>query len=150
MESTGEKGKIQISDATAKELDRLDKSNWYKERIGGVEAKGKGIMKTYWLIPSQTKLASVTTASRTSGGSQPDPEQYMLDDVSMSQRNPTALSTSTKSASTRFMFPSTKKNDTTTTNNNSHNLAVSSNHQSYVKDTTIIEQDSFSSANYEV
>lgn len=74
MESTGEKGKIQISDATAKELDRFDKSNWQKERIGGVEAKGKGTMKTHWLIPSQTKLNSVTTASRTSGGSQPDLE----------------------------------------------------------------------------
>lgn len=49
MESTGAKDKIHISQATADLLIQSGKSNWIKPREDIVEAKGKGVLKTYWL-----------------------------------------------------------------------------------------------------
>lgn len=42
MESTGVSGKIQISEATAYELESLNCSHWYSLREDKVFAKGKG------------------------------------------------------------------------------------------------------------
>ena len=49
MESTGEKGRIQISQETADLLAAADKSQWLSPRETRVDAKGKGLMQTYWL-----------------------------------------------------------------------------------------------------
>ena len=49
MESTGTKGRIQVSSATAEALKKDDKGSWLTPRGDNVVAKGKGVMSTYWL-----------------------------------------------------------------------------------------------------
>ena len=51
MESTGVKGKIQVSESTAALLRRANKSHWLKARKDLVEVKGKGTMQTFFLAP---------------------------------------------------------------------------------------------------
>ena len=50
MESTGAKNKIQISESTAKLLVEAGKEHWILPREDLVEAKGKGSIKTYWVL----------------------------------------------------------------------------------------------------
>jgi len=61
MESTGEKGWIQISEATAELLRSAGKTSWVAARDGTVNAKGKGLMSTYWLSLDRTVLRSKST-----------------------------------------------------------------------------------------
>ena len=49
MESTGERGRIQISGETAELLRAADKGDWFEPRAGKVTVKGKGELQTYWL-----------------------------------------------------------------------------------------------------
>ena len=49
MESTGTPGRIQLSSDTAELLKHTDIYPKLSMRYGGVEAKGKGILQTYWL-----------------------------------------------------------------------------------------------------
>jgi class 3 adenylate cyclase len=49
MESTGVRGRIQLSQSTADALLVAGKERWIKPREETVTAKGKGIMQTYWL-----------------------------------------------------------------------------------------------------
>jgi hypothetical protein len=51
MESHGIVGKIQISQATADLLIEARKDHWLVAREEQVEAKGKGLMQTYWAEP---------------------------------------------------------------------------------------------------
>ena len=51
MESTGNRNKIQVSQATADLIVRAGKQHWLTPREGQVMAKGKGHMQTYWLQP---------------------------------------------------------------------------------------------------
>eukprot|EP00339_Tiarina_fusa_P025544 CAMPEP_0117020940 /NCGR_PEP_ID=MMETSP0472-20121206/15856_1 /TAXON_ID=693140 ORGANISM="Tiarina fusus, Strain LIS" /NCGR_SAMPLE_ID=MMETSP0472 /ASSEMBLY_ACC=CAM_ASM_000603 /LENGTH=1185 /DNA_ID=CAMNT_0004726283 /DNA_START=326 /DNA_END=3883 /DNA_ORIENTATION=- len=55
MESTGERGRIQVSQETADLLIAAGKSHWLKAREDMVVAKGKGEMKTYWLDPTKKR-----------------------------------------------------------------------------------------------
>jgi Adenylate and Guanylate cyclase catalytic domain len=48
MEQTGSMNMIQISQATATILEAAGKSHWFKPRDRLIEAKGKGLMQTYW------------------------------------------------------------------------------------------------------
>jgi Adenylate and Guanylate cyclase catalytic domain len=48
MESTGKKGAIHISHDVAEHLKAAGKSAWLTARTDTVDAKGKGIMQTYW------------------------------------------------------------------------------------------------------
>jgi class 3 adenylate cyclase len=57
MESTGEKGQIQLSQTTAEELMARGKGHWLVPRQNKVVAKGKGEMQTYWLRLKSTKLS---------------------------------------------------------------------------------------------
>ena len=50
MESTGVKGKIQISQTTKDLLFKSGLTAWIQERESTVTAKGKGEMQTYWLL----------------------------------------------------------------------------------------------------
>ena len=50
MESTGEAGKIQVSETTASLLEASGKRHWLCSREDPVPVKGKGEMKTYWLL----------------------------------------------------------------------------------------------------
>ena len=46
--STGMREKIQLSQETADLLSKSGRSHWIKPRDNGVEAKGKGILPTFW------------------------------------------------------------------------------------------------------
>ena len=50
MESTGERGRIQVSEETADLLVQSGKGHWLLQRADIVYAKGKGALKTYWLV----------------------------------------------------------------------------------------------------
>jgi len=66
MESTGLRGKIQISQDTADRLINAGKTNWITPRQDKVVAKGKGEMQTFWVaIGSKPNTATdMTEASR--------------------------------------------------------------------------------------
>ena len=49
MESTSHPHKIQISQETADLLNEANKGHWCHKRMDLVEAKGKGVLQTYWL-----------------------------------------------------------------------------------------------------
>ena len=74
MESTGMPRKIQVSEATATELEESGHGDWIRPRAETVQAKGKGTLQTYWL-----ELRAVLDRSTTSGGS-----QYTTDDSALS------------------------------------------------------------------
>jgi len=73
MESTGTRGKIQISQETADLLMAAGKSHWLRARDEAVVAKGKGELKTYWLDPTKrrrnTKVIRVQPDVSVSGSS---------------------------------------------------------------------------------
>lgn len=62
IESTGMKNKIHMSKETANLLIEADKADWVREREDVVVAKGKGEIRTYWLVVE-------TVASNGDGGS---------------------------------------------------------------------------------
>lgn len=69
MESTGLRGKIQISKETAALLTEAGKHYWLIPRKEGVEAKGKGSLQTYWVDPTLKKgsnAPSVNSGSESS------------------------------------------------------------------------------------
>ena len=75
MESTGEKGRIQVSETTANLLrSRHGKGHWLMARDTLVEAKGKGQLQTYWLVPQRagSVMSSMSSAVASS--------QFTLDD----------------------------------------------------------------------
>lgn len=51
MESTGQVGRIQASAETAELLIASGKQSWVRPREEKVEAKGKGLLSTYWVEP---------------------------------------------------------------------------------------------------
>lgn len=59
IESTGQPNRIHISSDTADLLRKAGKEYWIKAREKTVEAKGKGIMSTYWLESSPRTGTSV-------------------------------------------------------------------------------------------
>jgi 3'5'-cyclic nucleotide phosphodiesterase/Adenylate and Guanylate cyclase catalytic domain len=60
MESTSDRGKIQVSQETADLLMAAGKSHWLKPREELVVAKGKGELKTYWLDPTKKRRHTKT------------------------------------------------------------------------------------------
>lgn len=59
METTGVKGKIHLSEATAEELIKAGKGHWISPREELVQAKGKGTIQTYFV--TYTSASSVGT-----------------------------------------------------------------------------------------
>ena len=55
MESNGVRGKIHVSEATAKELIAHGKEDWLTLREDKITAKGKGEMTTYFVRPTIVK-----------------------------------------------------------------------------------------------
>jgi hypothetical protein len=55
-----------VSQSTADLLVAAGKGHWLKPRQGGVTAKGKGVLKSFWLDPTAKKGAASTTSSETS------------------------------------------------------------------------------------
>lgn len=58
MESTGRAGKIQVSQSTARYLRDSGKEYWLKPREDSINAKGKGILNSFWANPVSTKGSS--------------------------------------------------------------------------------------------
>ena len=63
MESNSLPGKIQVSETTADLLRAANKGSWLLLREGGIEAKGKGRLVTYWIHP---EIAADTPSMRSS------------------------------------------------------------------------------------
>ncbi|KAL7505956.1 hypothetical protein ACHAXN_003317 [Cyclotella atomus] len=57
MESTGQAGKIQLSEETAELLRMDNKGSWLKKREDKVAAKGKGTLQTYWAEPMDKRIS---------------------------------------------------------------------------------------------
>lgn len=62
MESTGSKNRIQCSQATSDLLVAAGKKHWVKAREDAVEAKGKGVLHTFWLHPMSKNESSNTSS----------------------------------------------------------------------------------------
>jgi hypothetical protein len=65
LKSLGERNKIQCSQATGDLIVAAGKGHWLKARQGGVTAKGKGVLNTFWLDPS-ARNGVVTASSESS------------------------------------------------------------------------------------
>lgn len=65
--SLGTKNKIQISQSTYDLLVAAGKETWTRPRSDQVTAKGKGVLKTYWLDPRPGKGAGSAAGSSDSG-----------------------------------------------------------------------------------
>ena len=63
MESTGQRGKIQISQQTAELLVAAGKKHWISPRGKKIDAKGKGKLTTFWVVPGK-KNSSFSGDSR--------------------------------------------------------------------------------------
>lgn len=70
--STGTRNKIQISEATYQLLLASGKHHWVKPRADAVEAKGKGIMRTFWCEVKGSVDSSSAAGSSVSGADSAD------------------------------------------------------------------------------
>jgi class 3 adenylate cyclase len=75
LQTTGDCGKIHLSGETATLLTNAGKGHWIVPRQDAVQAKGKGVMKTFWLQISPPSTARSTTDASSSG----NPEEGMGD-----------------------------------------------------------------------
>ena len=50
MESTGQRGRVQVSEETAEHLIKEGKQHWLVQRAEKVHAKGKGALQTFWIV----------------------------------------------------------------------------------------------------
>ncbi|GKZ01341.1 hypothetical protein MPSEU_001085100 [Mayamaea pseudoterrestris] len=76
MESTGTRERIQVSQETANKLTLAGKGHWLSPREDTVNAKGKGVLQTYWLR-TQSKQKAGSVAS--SGGTHSSDNDIVLD-----------------------------------------------------------------------
>ena len=60
METTGERGKIHVSQEFADQLKSAGKSDWLTPRTDAVSIKGKGVFQTYWLVKEDSEDHVVT------------------------------------------------------------------------------------------
>ena len=67
MESTGERNKIQCSQTTADVLKSHGRSKWLIDREDAVFAKGKGEMRTFWIVTRQA-ASSLSSGIRDNSG----------------------------------------------------------------------------------
>jgi hypothetical protein len=73
MESTGLKSRIQCSQATADQLLIHGKERWLEARKELVEAKGKGLLQTYWIHLKDDSANETPKASSTQSETSSDP-----------------------------------------------------------------------------
>lgn len=67
MESTGLRGKIQVSKTTADLIEASGKGQWLKKRKDLVTAKGKGSLQTWWVNPTSKRGSSTASGGSTEG-----------------------------------------------------------------------------------
>ena len=73
MESTCDKNRIQLSEETANLLKAAGKEHWFSPREGGVEAKGKGTLSTFWLNDYGDRKGSLVKQESSVRESKEDP-----------------------------------------------------------------------------
>jgi hypothetical protein len=71
MESTGTKGRIQVSEETADLLVGAGKQHWLLRRAEPVHAKGKGSLQTYWLVDDKASPDSQSNTKAVAIGNEP-------------------------------------------------------------------------------
>jgi hypothetical protein len=81
LESSGQAGRIQVSQSTADSLVAFGKGKWISPRKDVVEAKGKGVLKSYWLNIAQARTSRGRSSVPGSGGEQDNPDDLVLSDV---------------------------------------------------------------------
>jgi hypothetical protein len=84
LESTSLRNRIQISEKTAELLSEAGKEGWFLRREDAVEAKGKGIMKTFWL-KTKNHSGSHQSVTTQSYGSESDEASGHLEDIETDQ-----------------------------------------------------------------
>jgi hypothetical protein len=84
MESTGLKKKIQISQETAELIIAADKRSWIKPRKDVVNAKGKGELHTFWLLPRHRVAANSKTNEEAQSAGPSSDQQSETDGASES------------------------------------------------------------------
>lgn len=72
IESSGRPNRIHVSESTAELLKKAGRVGWIVPRKQLVEAKGKGMLKTYWVEPRKKSSASSDNTSNSSS-SENDP-----------------------------------------------------------------------------
>jgi class 3 adenylate cyclase len=80
MESTGEKNRIQVSEYTADLITQAGKGHWLIPREDVVEAKGKGMMKTFWLVYERGR-STVSSLPKSLGTTSNDNDETDVNDV---------------------------------------------------------------------
>jgi hypothetical protein len=63
MESSSQPNKIQVSQKTAELVVEAGKGHWLSSRKDLVNAKGKGLLQTYWLNPKKSKTSGSVVSS---------------------------------------------------------------------------------------
>jgi hypothetical protein len=63
MESSSQPNKIQVSQKTAELIVEAGKGHWLSVRKDLVNAKGKGLLQTYWLNPTRSKTGGSVVSS---------------------------------------------------------------------------------------
>lgn len=76
-ESLGSPNRIHISDQTAKLIMDAGYGSWLTKRKDIIEAKGKGLMQTYWVEPRVGTNSCMSTTSRLSS----DGHEYDYEDI---------------------------------------------------------------------
>src|SRR4051812_8590581 len=80
MESTGMREKIQVSQEAANILTLAGKGHWLTPREDTVNAKGKGVLQTYWLrTQSKQKAGSVASSGGTHSTGEIDNDAIVMD-----------------------------------------------------------------------
>jgi class 3 adenylate cyclase len=79
MESTGLKNRIQMSHSTAQLLIEGGKESWIVPREDVVNAKGKGVVQTYWMIQKESRDDGSIGARAPSFTSQTDSSEELED-----------------------------------------------------------------------
>jgi Adenylate and Guanylate cyclase catalytic domain len=63
MESTGQPNRVHVSSTTAEHLVAVGKAAWLKQREDAIDAKGKGVLVTYWVHPEKASGSSNADSS---------------------------------------------------------------------------------------
>lgn len=80
LESSGQSGRIHVSEDTAICLKRAGKANWLFPREDKVTAKGKGELVTYWLLCNSNDFDN-RTRSNVSGSNESHEHEFTSDDI---------------------------------------------------------------------
>jgi hypothetical protein len=81
MESTGTKGRIQVSEETADLLVAAGKQHWLLRRAEPVHAKGKGSLQTYWLVDDKASSDSKSNTKAGAIGNEPTASVNAINDL---------------------------------------------------------------------